>query len=141
MMRGFKLEPSLWPAILLTGFVFCGGAASIAVQMRQSREQLRTAAAEATGGDVVRGKAVFRSADCGACHQVFGVDGADGGAGPPLSRVGTQAFIAGVLPNSPANLIHWVQHPQAVLPGSGMPDPDLNDQQARDVAAYLYTLK
>jgi cytochrome c1 len=49
--------------------------------------------------------------------------------------------IAGVVANTPADLIAWLRNPQAVIPGNAMPDMDLSEQQARDVAAYLYTLR
>jgi cytochrome c len=69
------------------------------------------------------------------------VDRADGLVGPPLDKIATRAFLAGRLANNPANLIRWVRHPQAIEPGNGMPDPPISDQDARDVAADLYTLK
>ena len=47
-------------------------------------------------------------------------------------------MIAGVLPNTPENLVHWLRSPQAVVPGNAMPDVGLSDAQARDIAAYLY---
>lgn len=50
-------------------------------------------------------------------------------------------MIAGELPNSPANLVRWIKDPKSVEPGTDMPDLGLTDQQARDVAAYLYTLR
>jgi cytochrome c len=136
-----RIQPSLWVAIGLVGFLFTGGAVSLAVQGWQSRTQLQTAASEMTGGDAQRGEAIFGQAGCGACHQIQGVDRADGAVGPPLSKISSRAFLAGRLANNPANLILWIRHPQSVDPGNGMPDPPLNDQQTRDVAAYLYTLK
>lgn len=49
-------------------------------------------------------------------------------------------MVAGVLPNSPANLIRWIRFSQSIVPGNAMPDTRLTDAQASDVAAYLYTL-
>lgn len=34
----------------------------------------------------------------------------------------------------------WLRDPQSVVPNNAMPDLGLNEQQARDIAAYLYTL-
>jgi cytochrome c2 len=31
--------------------------------------------------------------------------------------------------------------PQRIVPGNAMPDMGLNERQARDIAAYLYTLQ
>jgi cytochrome c1 len=34
-----------------------------------------------------------------------------------------------------------LRDPQSVVPGNAMPSTNLTDQQARDAAAYLYTLR
>jgi cytochrome c1 len=52
-----------------------------------------------------------------------------------------RTFIAGEVPNTPENLVHWIKSPQSIEPGTAMPTLGLSDQQARDVAAYLYTLR
>jgi cytochrome c len=136
-----RIQPSLWVAIGLVGFVFCGGAISTGVQAWQSRSERRAAAAEMTQGDATAGKAIIKRVSCGACHAIPGIDRADGTVGPSLDKVATRAFLAGRLANTPVNLIQWIRRPQAVEPGNGMPDPPITDQEARDVAAYLYTLK
>jgi len=141
MTRALWLPPSLWVAIALVGFVFGGGAVSLAVQKWQSRGAIREAATEMTGGDAERGRQIILRSGCGACHQIPGVDRALGAVGPPLDKIATRAFLAGRRANTPANLVAWVRHPQAIEPGTGMPDPPLDDGEARDVAAYLYTLK
>ncbi|HSN33175.1 MAG TPA: c-type cytochrome [Ideonella sp.] len=93
------------------------------------------------GGDAGRGAALIQSYGCAACHTVPGVEGADGNVGPPLTRFGERAYIAGVLRNRPDNLLHWLRDPQEVVPGNAMPDMGMNEQDARDIAAYLYTLR
>jgi cytochrome c1 len=93
------------------------------------------------GGDPHRGRDVIASKNCGSCHTIPGVAGADGLVGPPLFFFSRRTYIAGELPNSPANLARWVQDPTSVEPGTAMPALGLSDQQARDVAAYLYTLR
>jgi len=45
-----------------------------------------------------------------------------------------------MLRNTPGNLIHWLHYPQHAAPGNAMPSFHLSDQDARDIAAYLYTL-
>jgi cytochrome c1 len=57
---------------------------------------------------------------CGACHQIPGVEGADGLVGPPLTNIGSRVYIAGVLPNTPDNLAAWIQNPQSYVPGNAM---------------------
>lgn len=93
------------------------------------------------GGVPARGAATITSSACGACHAIPGVGEANGLVGPPLDHFSRRTIIAGLLPNTPANLVKWIRYPQAVVPGNAMPDSGLTDAQARDVAAYLYTLK
>jgi cytochrome c len=92
------------------------------------------------GGDPGRGEGVIEDIGCGACHTIPGIDGAHGAVGPPLSFWSRRSFIAGALPNSPPNLVRWIRNAGSVEPGTAMPDLGLSEQQARDVAAYLYTL-
>ena len=82
----------------------------------------------------------FSCYGCGACHMVPGVHGARGLVGPPLFYLGQRTMIAGELPNSPGNLARWIQHPRTVEPKTAMPDLGLTEDQAYDIAAYLYTL-
>ncbi|MEZ4570014.1 MAG: c-type cytochrome [Thermomicrobiales bacterium] len=79
--------------------------------------------------------------DCTGCHTIPGIDGADGTIGPPLNFWSKRSFIAGNLPNEPDNLIAWIMNPQAIEPGTAMPNLDVTEAQARDIAAYLYTLE
>lgn len=91
------------------------------------------------GGDPQRGAALIGQFGCGTCHAVPGINGAEGLVGPPLDRMGRRVYIAGVLRNTPENMITWLRTPQSVVPGNAMPNLGLDDQQARDIAAYLYT--
>jgi cytochrome c2 len=91
-------------------------------------------------GDVREGRLTIQRAACGSCHIVPGVPNADGLAGPPLKHFANRTIIAGLLPNTPDNLVHWLRYPQSVAPGSVMPDVGLSEKQARDVAAYLRAL-
>jgi cytochrome c1 len=94
----------------------------------------------ATGGNPQYGKQLIRDYGCGACHIVPGIHAARGLVGPPLYFLGQRTMIAGELPNSPGNLAHWIQHPRSVDPKTAMPDLGLTEDQAYDIAAYLYTL-
>ncbi|HZZ88551.1 MAG TPA: c-type cytochrome [Caulobacteraceae bacterium] len=95
----------------------------------------------AFGGDPARGAAMISRVQCGACHEIPGIADAHGLVGPPLAKFGRRTMIAGMLPNTPDALVQWLRDPQSVIPGNAMPSTNLTDQQARDVAAYLYTLR
>lgn len=90
------------------------------------------------GGDPRRGEVLVVRYSCGACHLMPGVPNANGLVGPPLGGFASRTMIAGVLPNTPPNLVLWLRDPQAITPGNAMPDVGLSDGQARDIAAYLY---
>jgi cytochrome c len=57
--------------------------------------------------------------------------------GSALSR----SYVAGVLPNTPSNVIRWIQNPPGVDHLTAMPNLGVTDTDARDIASYLYTLK
>lgn len=102
--------------------------------------EVQRAAAEMTGGDPARGRQLIRTYGCHSCHAIPGVRGADGLVGPPLVGVARRVYIAGRLPNTPENMIRWLQDPQAFDPQSGMPNMGVTEPDARDIAGYLYTL-
>ncbi|HEY8213353.1 MAG TPA: c-type cytochrome [Methylocystis sp.] len=93
------------------------------------------------GGDPKRGAAEIRNAGCGSCHRIPGIAGADGLVGPPLDVISRRIYLAGVLRNTPENMIAWLQNPQRFVPGNAMPNMNLSEAQSRDIAAYLYTLQ
>lgn len=93
------------------------------------------------GGNPEAGRRVIAAIECGVCHQIPGVRGANGIVGPPLEEFGRRQFIAGIIPNEPTNLSRWIRSAPSIAPNTAMPDLDLTETQARDVAAYLYTLR
>lgn len=92
-------------------------------------------------GDPDQGAAEITRVGCGACHTIPGISGAGGMVGPPLDHMAQRVFIAGMLSNTPDNMVAWLKNPQAIVPGNAMPDMGLDDRQARDIAAYLATLR
>jgi len=92
------------------------------------------------GGDPQRGAVAIERLGCGACHVIPGISGADGTVGPPLTDFSHRGYIAGELPNNGPNLIRWLMDPRAVEPGTAMPDLGIGEAEARDIAAYLFTL-
>jgi len=96
--------------------------------------------ARVRSGDPAAGRVLIQRVGCGACHVIPGVSGPRGRVGPPLEGFAARRLIAGRLPNRPQELALWVRNAPALDPGAGMPPMPLDEQQARDVAAYLYTL-
>lgn len=92
-------------------------------------------------GDARAGRQAIDQYLCATCHQIPGIVGANRHVGPPLNGIGTRRYIAGVLPNTPQNMVQWLRHPTTVDPLSAMPDLGVTEKDARDIAAYLSTLK
>ncbi|MET8835499.1 c-type cytochrome [Micromonospora sp. NPDC004540] len=95
---------------------------------------------ESHAGRPDRGAKLIAQYGCGSCHTVPGVDRAGGLVGPPLTRFGARSYIAGELPNNADNLRRWITDPQAVEPGTAMPNLGVSAIDAQDIAAYLFTL-
>jgi len=105
------------------------------------RPSATTEASMITGGDIERGRSAIGKYGCAACHTIPGVAGANATVGPPLDRIAVRGYLGGHLTNSPANMIRWIQKPQDVDPKNAMPNMGVTDQDAKDIAAYLYTLR
>jgi cytochrome c1 len=93
------------------------------------------------GGDQAIGKQLVTQYQCGSCHRIKDVPGAAGEAGPDLETFGRKSYIAGGIPNQPDRLVAWLRDPPALKPGTAMPAMGLSEQEARHMAAYLYSLR
>jgi len=71
---------------------------------------------------------------CGACHAIPGVHGANATVGPPLDRIAARMYLGGHLTNTPANMMKWIQHPQAIDPKNAMPELGVTNQDVKDIA-------
>src|SRR6266487_3301715 len=98
-------------------------------------------AAAMTGGDPHTGKSKISFYGCGGCHTIPGITNANALVGPPLGQIGSRMYIAGVLRNTPDNMIKWIENPPATNPKTAMPNLHVNETDARDIASYLYTLQ
>ena len=88
----------------------------------------------------VEGKTDFIQ-KCGVCHTVRGTR-AHGIVGPDLSHLMQRHTIAaGTLANNIGNLGGWISNPQAIKPGSQMPQPEISPPQLQQILAFLQTLK
>jgi cytochrome c1 len=93
------------------------------------------------GGHADSGRSALASHPCVNCHVVPGVPGSRGVVGPPLTDWAGRAYIGGRLPNTPENLVRWIRNAPSVDPEVAMPDMGISDRDARNMAAYLYTLR
>jgi cytochrome c1 len=103
--------------------------------------ELERKAEAMTGGSPRRGVEAINRYGCATCHTIPGVPGATALVGPNLQQVASRMYVAGVLPNTPDNMVRWIQHPREVDPLTAMPNLNVTDAEARDIASYLYTLK
>jgi cytochrome c2 len=113
----------------------------IAVSLSGCDADAQREAGATSGGDTHRGAAAISRYGCGSCHTIKGISGANGLVGPPLSGIGSRLYVAGMLPNTPENLEHWVRNPTAVNEKTVMPNLGVTPQDATDIAAFLYSLK
>ena len=128
--------------MVLTGRSWTGIAlASLALATSGCTHGEADAMALTHGGNAARGKELIRSYGCGSCHTIPRVTGAESTVGPSLQGEATRAYIAGVLPNQPENMIRWIMNPPGVDEKTAMPNLHVTATDARDIAAYIYTLQ
>lgn len=91
------------------------------------------------GGNAARGKEVVETVGCKGCH-VIGTDtrmrdarGFSYDIAPELTRAGSKL--------DPDWIFEWIKNPRRYRPNTNMPNLRLSDQEAKDVVAYLETLK
>ena len=92
------------------------------------------------GANPDRGLAAMERVGCAACHDIPGIAWPRGAVGGSLKGVGARALIAGRHPNQPEVMVRWIRDAPSLSPGTAMPAIPLSDAEARDIAAYLYTL-
>lgn len=126
-------RPRLLPALLAVAFAAAGCEDA---DPRVPREH-RTAA----GGRAEEAPAAMQVYGCPSCHTIPGVEGANALVGPPLTGFARRRYIGGRVPNEPEHLVSWILNPQAIKPGTAMPNLGVSGQDALHIAAYLYTLR
>jgi cytochrome c len=88
-----------------------------------------------------RGKDAIAHYGCASCHTIPGIRNAKGLVGPSLDRIASRTYIAGVLQNTHENMLRWIEDPPKVDDKTAMPNLRISDADARDIAAFLYTLR
>jgi len=87
------------------------------------------------------GQQFFFAQTCINCHAIGGTR-AVADAGPDLTHLATRRQLAaGVMPNTPENLTLWLRDPQLIKPGCKMPNFGLNEDQLKQMTAYLEELR
>lgn len=92
------------------------------------------------GANPTEGLRLIETEGCATCHRIPGVQWPRGAVGGSLDNLKAQAMIAGRFPNRPEVLVAWLRNAPAMAPDTAMPASGLTEDQARDVAAYLYSL-
>lgn len=103
--------------------------------------QAVAAQAGIAGGNAQAGRRALHQYLCATCHQIPGVTAANKHVGPPLNGIANRKYIGGVVPNTPENMVRWLQDPKQFDPLSAMPNLGVTDRDARDIAAFLATLE
>lgn len=99
-------------------------------------------AAEPATDAARRGRALFLSNGCGACHTIRGTEAA-GAVGPDLTHVGSRLSIgAGTLPATAEAIAGWIAAPEHVKPGVRMPGFGMiGEAEIALIADYLVGLE
>jgi cytochrome c len=114
---------------------------AVAIAACSAGDDHEATARKLTGGDPAAGRRAIRFRGCGSCHVIPGAGDAVSQVGPSLAGLAVRKYLAGKLENTPPNLMRWITEPQTIIPGNVMPDMNVNQSEARDIAAYLYTLR
>lgn len=92
-------------------------------------------------GNTARGRELIERYRCQACHEVPGVAPVAGASAPSLDGLARREVIARTIPNTPSNLAAYLENPQIANPSNTMPDLEMPPDDARDLAAFLMTLR
>lgn len=86
---------------------------------------------------IERAQIMLRQYACDNCHIIEGMVGPITHIGPSLVNWHERKYIAGVLPNTQQNLVQWIVDPQGVSPHTLMPDLEVIEPHAEQMARYL----
>jgi cytochrome c oxidase subunit 2 len=92
-------------------------------------------------GQAAQGEQEFLNGPCVGCHTINGTK-AQGKVGPNLTHLGSRlTYAGGVGTNTFESMATWLADPQAVKPGTLMPNLHLSQSQIADIVAFLVNLK
>ena len=84
-------------------------------------------------GEAKIGRLALQRQSCRGCRVIPGVVGSQRFVGPPLGGFARRSHIAGMLPQTPENVVAWLRASQHIEPGSLMPLSALNMAGAKAV--------
>jgi cytochrome c1 len=120
--------------------VGAAGRASPTPAGQSAPPESRLNAAPGVPGDPEHGRLLFTTTGCAGCHTVSGLPAASGVIGPNLTNVVLRGTLADTaVQTTPATLLRWLLDPASVKPGTTMPSVGLSEDEARDIAAFLYS--
>ena len=92
--------------------------------------------ARPVASDAIAGERLYQQLACATCHA------SSVAVGPDLTHLASRETLAGgVIENTAANLTRWLANPDAVKPGSLMPNFHLGAREVGELVAYLESLK
>jgi cytochrome c len=90
--------------------------------------------------NAARGIELTNRYGCASCHEIPGA-AVTGYVGPTMRGVERRAYLAGGLPNTPEQMVELIRFPDRARPGTLMPNLRVSEPDARELAAFLYTLR
>lgn len=136
----FRLsEEEIWAVVAFVGALPKLSPRDYSAMRGTEAPKAQTAATYAS--DTERGRHALEQYGCAGCHQIPGVLDVEARVGPTLHGIARRETLGGVLPNTPENMVRWIRAPREFSPETAMPALGVTERDARDMAAYLATLK
>jgi cytochrome c2 len=121
-----------------TAILLAAAASGVGTSVVKDRQQRQAVAVAMTGGNPTMAPQIFRRYGCTGCHTIPGIPGADGRVGGALIDMRERVYVGGVFTNTPENLVQWIVSPPRFSPRTAMPSTGISQEEAKDLAAYLY---
>ena len=135
-------EEGLWSTVaFLTQLPFITHQEFDLMASRTAQTECPTAINAPMHASTKHAETVFRQYACHSCHRIEGVVGPRSHVGPALVDWSKRKYVAGSLPNNEQNLVRFITDPQAVRPGSLMPDLHVAPAHAHEMARYLLEMQ
>jgi len=118
-----------------------GAAGAAAGGYLDQRDQQKKRAMVLTRGDPDQALVAIVRFGCAACHSIPGARAPGGLAAQSLADVAKRVYLGGAVENTPDNLVRWIVNPKQFDPRTAMPITGISENEARNIAAYLYRLQ